>query len=168
MGKIKYYVDVPTLITIYHALFKSRLHYAIISWGCANTTTLQPLRVIQNQALRHISQASRYSKMDTVYLNYRILKLDDLYQFELGKFMFDYTKKCLPKSFNDYFPIISHQRTRASVRGDFHVPRCNKIVGQKSIRSQGPLIWNRMSSEIKSASKNAFKILFKDCIFSKF
>ena len=58
LGKVKYYVDIPTLIEIYHALFKSRLQYAIISWGSANTTTLQPLRIIQNRALRHISQAS--------------------------------------------------------------------------------------------------------------
>ena len=50
LGKIKYYVDVPTLMKIYHALFKSRKQYAIISWGSANKTTLQPLRVIQNCA----------------------------------------------------------------------------------------------------------------------
>ena len=167
LGKIKYYVDVPTLITIYHALFKSRLQYAIICWGSANTTILQSLRTIQNRALRHISQATRYSKMDTVYLNYRILKLDNLYVFELVKFMHDYSKKCLPKSFENCFPVVSHQRTRAATRGDFSIPRCNKVIGQKSIRYQGPKMWNEMSVEIKSASKNIFKILLKNSIFSE-
>ena len=70
LSKIKYYVDVPTLTKIYHALFKSRLQYAILSWGSANTTVLQPLRVLQNRAIRHIARASRYTRMDRLYLNY--------------------------------------------------------------------------------------------------
>ena len=168
LGKIKYYVDTPTLIKIYHALFKSRLQYAIISWGSANTTSLQPLRVLQNRALRHISQTSRYARMDTIYLNYRILKLDHLYKHELAKFMYEYTRKNLPRSFDNFFPVIAHQRTRAAKRGNFLIPRFNKIVGLKSIRCQGPKLWNEICEDLKSSSKDTFKKEFKNLIFANF
>ena len=106
--------------------------------------------------------------MDTIFLNYRILKLDDLFDYELGKFMFQYTKKNLPNSFNNYFPVIAHQRTRAATRGDFYVPRFNKQVGLNSIKYQGPKLWNKLSSELKKASINKFKVEFKNWIFANF
>ena len=43
LSNIKYYVDVQTLMKIYHALFKSKLQYAFFSWGSANIIVLQPL-----------------------------------------------------------------------------------------------------------------------------
>ena len=42
------------------------------------------------------------------FLNYRILKLDNLFDFELGKFMLQYSKKKLSKSFNNYFRVVAH------------------------------------------------------------
>ena len=85
--KLKYHVDVRILINIYHALFKSQFQYAIVSWGSANYTALQSLRVLQNRVLRYISRAPLFTRMDNTYLNYWLLKLEDLYQYELGKFM---------------------------------------------------------------------------------
>ena len=98
LSKLKYYVDMPTITKVYHALFKSRIQYGILSWGSANTTLLQPLRVLQNRAIRHVSRVSRFARMDFVYLNLRLLKLDDIYRFELGKFMHHHHNDLLPKS----------------------------------------------------------------------
>ena len=109
--------------------------------------------------------------MDFVYLNLRILKLDDIFTFELGKFMHQHHKNVLPNSFSDYFQELAtaHQRTtRASVRGDIKVIRCNKAIGQRSLRYQGAKLWNTMSSQIRSANKTTFKSLFRNYIFSKF
>ena len=33
LSKLRYYVNIETLIQVYHALVGSRLHYAIICWG---------------------------------------------------------------------------------------------------------------------------------------
>ena len=103
LSKLRYYVDKPTITKVYHALFKSRIQYGILSLGSANTTLLQPLRVLQNRAIRHISRVSRFARMDFVYLNLRLLKLDDIFTFELGKFMHYHHRNKLPNSFSDYF-----------------------------------------------------------------
>ena len=170
LSKLKYYVNTASLINIYHSLFKSRLQYAIVSWGSANCTTLQPLRVLQNRALRHISRASLYTRMDGLYLNYRILKLNDLYRFELGKFMHQFFNNSLPNSFSGFFQELSQIRqrvTRASARGDYNVLRCKKASGQKSIKYQGAKLWNKLSNDIRLAGKNIFKKQLKSWIFAE-
>ena len=60
----------------------------------------------------------RYTRLDYLYLNLRILKLDDLFELELGKFMHQFHNKKLPKSFAGYFQEVgkSHQRnTRTAI-----------------------------------------------------
>ena len=100
ISNLKYYVDVQTLIKIYHALLKSKLQYGILSWGFANKTALQPIRVLQNRTVHHISRSPLFTRLDNVYLNYRILKFDDLFKLEVGKFMHQFKSKKLPNSFN--------------------------------------------------------------------
>ena len=163
ISKLKYYVDTPTLTKIYHALFKSRLQYAIVCWGSASATILQPICVLQNRVIRHISRAPRYVKLDFLYLNYHILKMDDIYRFELGKFLHHHHNNLLPNSFSTYFQELSvvHQRTtRASARGDYKIISCKKAFGQRSIRYQGAKLWNSLNDDIRSAGKHKFKTLF--------
>ena len=42
---------------------------------------------------------------DALFLEHKILKLKDLYSFQLGQFMFKYNNNHLPKIFNDSFHI---------------------------------------------------------------
>ena len=83
-------MNIKTLIGVYQSLVASHLSYALCAWGKAGITTLQPLRVLQNRAIRFISRAPRYRRLDNDYLNLRILKLDALYEFSVSKFMHQY------------------------------------------------------------------------------
>ena len=108
--------------------------------------------------------------MDGLYLNYRILKLNDLYRFELGKFMHQFFNNSLPNSFSGFFQELSQIRqrvTRASARGDYNVLRCKKASGQKSIKYQGAKLWNKLSNDIRLAGKNIFKKQLKSWIFAE-
>ena len=69
ISKLKYYVETNTLVQVYHALFASRLHYAITCWGSTFDTLLSPIKVLQNRAIRFISKISRYTRLHVVYLN---------------------------------------------------------------------------------------------------
>ena len=171
ISKLKYYADVQTLIKVYHALFKSKLQYGVLSWGTANKTSLQPIRVLQNRTLRHISQAPLFTRLDNIFLNYRILKFDDLFKLEVGKFMHCFKAEKLPKSFNNYFQEVGQVRsrvTRASNRGDLFVIRCNKKVGEKSIKFIGAKYWNDLPLELKNMKYCHFKNELKNYIFANF
>ena len=99
LSKLRYYTNIPTLISVYYSLVCSHLNYALSSWGAASKTVLQPLRVLQNRAIRFISRAPRYRRLDNDYLNLRLLKLDDLHTLSIYKFMHQYHNQKLPDHF---------------------------------------------------------------------
>ena len=60
LSKLRYYVDITILISLYYALIYPFLIYGIIAWGNTYPTTLQPLFVLQKEALRYMT----FSKFD--------------------------------------------------------------------------------------------------------
>jgi len=59
--------------------------------------------------------------------------MDDIYRFELGKFLHHHHNNLLPNSFSTYLQELSvvHQlKTRASARGDYKIIRCKKHLAK--------------------------------------
>ena len=170
-SKLRYYVSKDMLIKVYHALFNSHLQYAILCWGNATATLINRLQVLQNRAIRNMFKIPRYSRLNNYYLNYRILKVDDLFDLEVGKFLHAHSKNCLPNCFSDFFQEIAsvHQyNTRASSNRNYNTISCRSSRGQKSIKYYGPKIWNDIPNSCRDLPKIAFKKQFKNIIFSKF
>ena len=172
ISKLKYYVDTKILVQVYHALIASRLHYAITCWGAAAQTALQPIRVLQNRAVRFISKASRYTRLDVAYLNLRIFKLEDIYKQKTTEFMRDYQQNALPPFFSNYFQGTNHTHnypTHFATRNTFRPLKCKKIFTQRSIRFRAPSYWNELPQHIKTATtKLIFKREYKIHVFSQF
>ena len=138
--------------------------------GLSQQTDLQPIITIQNRAIRYLYKASRYTRLDYLYLNLRILKLDDLLKLEIGKFMHQFYKNSLPNTFSGYFLEVReiHQRnTRVANTLNYVVKRCNKKAGERSIKYIGAKMWNNLPKEIQTANKTKFKTLLANYLFSK-
>ena len=77
--------------------------------------------------------------------------------------MYNYLKKLLPKSFNDFFTTCSdvhnyHKRNRSNYK---HT-RNKKVFNNKTIRTTGLILWNSLQDEIKNANSNKhFRKIFK-------
>ena len=128
--------------------------------GAAGTTILQPLRVLQNRAMRIIFRASRYTRLDHVYLNLRVLKLDDLYKLTIAKFMHQYYHGTLPDQFSGLLfetNSLYHRRLRSSSTSTYRSVRCKKTNTQRSIRHIGPKIWNEVPDLHRNESNFNFK-----------
>ena len=160
ISKLKYYVDTKILIQVYHALIASRIHYAITCWGAAAKTVLNPIRVLQNRAIRFISRASRYTKLDVAYLNLRLLRFEDIYKRKLVQFMYDYKQNSLPPFFLNYFQTprsLHNYPTNYSNSDTFRPIRCKKLISQRSIRFRAPTFWNELPPPIKKCPKKQFQ-----------
>ena len=72
-SKLRYYLDIKTMIEMYHALFNSKLQYAILCWGSASATSISKIQTLQNKAIRNMNKAPRFYRLDNYYLNQRIL-----------------------------------------------------------------------------------------------
>jgi hypothetical protein len=57
LNRIKNFVNVKALKTLYSAMVHSNITYCINVYGCANNSTLKPLVIKQKQAIRIISHA---------------------------------------------------------------------------------------------------------------
>ena len=123
LSKLRHYVDVETLKKVYYALVQAHLQYSIICWGSANKTSLQPLKIIQNRAIRHMYRVPRYTRLDYLYLNLRILKLDDLFELELGKFMHQFHNKKITQVVRGIFSR-SRQITSTQYTHCQHIKLC--------------------------------------------
>jgi hypothetical protein len=98
------------------------------------------------------------------------LKLEDLFELELGKFMHQFYNNKLPKSFAGYFLGVceSHQRnTRAANTLNYVVKKCNKKAGERSVKYLGAKVWNNLPNDIQTANKTKFKTLLTNYLFSK-
>ena len=170
-SKLRYYLNTKTLIEMYHALFNSHLQYAILCWGSTNSTNLYRLQVLQNRAIRNMTKSPRFFRLDNHFLNLRILKVHDLYNLEVAKFMYSYSHNTLPICFSSFFQEMgeSHDyNTRSRNYKYYSTIRCRSSRGQRSIKYQGPKIWNDIPTSCKDASKYSFKKLYKELIFSRY
>jgi len=95
----------------------------------------------------------------------------DICQFQIGFFMFKFTISKLPSMFNSYFiytSSIHHYSTRSSISG-FAMPSVRTKIRQKSIKYQGPLVWNKLLTKIKSSpSVPTFKTKLKQYLLDSY
>ena len=52
LSKLRYYVTLDTLITLYYALLYPFLIYSILIWGNTYPTNIKPLFILQKRAIR--------------------------------------------------------------------------------------------------------------------
>ena len=168
-SKLRYYLNPKTLLEMYHALFNSRLQYAILCWGSASSTNLHRLQVLQNRAIRNMNKAPRFYRLDNYYINQRILKIHELYKLEVAKFMHGHFNGLLPVCFSSFFVEIGNfhtYNTRSTSLRNYNSMAFKSTRGQRSIQYYGPKIWNEIPLSMKSISKNNFKKKYKDLILS--
>ena len=159
LSKLRYYTNIKTLLQVYDSLIGSRLNYGLIVWGSAGKTALQPIRVLQNRAIRMISRAPRFRRLDNDYLNLRILKLDDMYKTLVLRFMHQNHHSKLPNYFFNFFPVTERRfYSTRNVNSNFLMPihRTKKVM-ERSLKYIGPKLWQTVPSENISLQARLFK-----------
>ena len=140
LSKLRYYVTLDTLITLYFALLYPFLICGILIWGNTYPTNIKPLFILQKRAIR----LTTFSKFDEhtspLFKITGILKFFDLVTLPISLFMFKFHKKLLPTVFDTYFRPIStihNYRTRLSSKDAFSLPRIRTNYGIFNIRISG-------------------------------
>ena len=82
--KIKPYVNIKTLRTLYYCLIYFHLQYCISSWGRASQTTLRLLKTTQKRILRIITKSPYCTPSTPLFSELELLKLDDIYKLKIA------------------------------------------------------------------------------------
>ena len=159
LNKLRHIFPSSALL-IYFALVHPHLLYGLPIWEITFPTYLQKLQRLQNKALRIISNCNPKTSTTPFFYEYKILKIQDLYYFEISKIMHQYSNKHLLICFTSFFTQTSsiHNRsTRSNIRNDLYLPHFLSSGCQRSIKFQGAKIWNSISPHIRNQSFNTFK-----------
>ena len=172
LNKLRFFFSPETtLLLLCYALVHPHLLYALPVWGCTFPSYLRKLQCLQNKAIRIIFNSNRLTSVTPIFHALEILKIEDLFKYEVGKLMFQFSKKTLLVCFSSLFTYTSaiHNRsTRSQSLNNLYLPNYSTRRCQRCICFQGTKIWNSISSEIKILSYNRFKICLKKQLLANY
>ena len=84
-------------------MFQPHLNYGAILWGNASKQLVRPIEVKQRKAVRILNNAAYNAHSDPLFKSNKILKFQDIYQFQINKFMYQVYHKQLPITLSQMF-----------------------------------------------------------------
>ena len=190
LAKLKPYLKDNLLKNIYYSLVYSHLSYGIEAWGSAAKANLYKLNILQNKAVRILSGIQYFQlhgqepgplpSSEPLYKNLEILKLEDIFQLGIAKFVYSALTFEGPSNFHNWFSYayeVHNHSTRSGAeitRSNYfdigtavqtytlHLKGSNNKFGEKMIKKSGPVIWNSIPRDIQDATSiTTFKYQLK-------
>ena len=156
--------------SVYYSLIYSHIIYAIEAWGSAFKTELEKILVLQKRAMRLMTYNDMYPTVcgplissDPTFVKLESLKVFDIYQFQVSKFIFKCINKIAPVNFQNWFSI-NHERygycTSSTINimdgkktNNLFIPTARTSnYGMKLLKVEGPRIWNALPNSIKNTT----------------
>ena len=134
-------------------------------WGAVYQSHLSKLVILQKRVVRVIHGVPPRTHTEPLFLELNVLKVNNLYKYSIALFMY----KLNSSELSDIFPMFLHNyeihdyETRQLKQ--FHIPMCHTNLTKMSIKYQGPLIRNDISSNVDvdcsiGTSKKRAKLYF--------
>ena len=120
--KLRHFVSLEILKSVYCAVFYPFLSYGITVLGATLGQYLKPVLVSQKKVVR----AMTFSDPSDL----QILKLDDTYHVHVSSFVYECYNNLAPNHFSDYFTQVSdihHHNISGASHGDFLLKRKNTL-----------------------------------------
>ena len=155
LSKVRHYVPKEQLKSIYYAIFSSHMVYGCQVWGQNHSLHLERIFKLQNRALRTINFEDWHADSNPLYIDNKILKLQDFVRLQNCLFIHDYLNNSLPKCFDDYYfklnSIYINLQTRNSNLGClFSFSKNTTQYGLNSITQKSINTWNSISKDLNT------------------
>ena len=198
LAKLKGNMNRDLLVNIYYCLVFSYLSYGVEAWGSACQSDLSKINVLQKKAVRIIT-GNQYFQIfgetpgplpsaDPLFKELKFLDFNDIYKFNIAKFVYLTLCEKSPQIFHDWFKYthqVHSHATKSAVIISQNNPFESGIVqqtytlftrhsnlenfGRKMIQVSGPLIWNEIPFPIQdSVSISTFKTYLKEYYIDKY
>ena len=169
--KLRQFMPRSVLLMLYYSFVHAHLLYALPVWASTYPTYLKRLQVLQNKAIRIISKIQPRESITKQYFNLKILKIEEMYNFETAKIMHKASTNSLPSPLNLYFKNIDNVHncaTRGSIQNNYFLPRFKTKKTQRSIKFQGVFTWNKINLEIRKLHYKKFCSKYKTLLLQKY
>ena len=132
--KIRNFVNINTLKTIYYAIFDSHINYANVIWA-QNFNAVKRVCIFEKEAQRSISFQPRDCHSSPLFKKHNLLIFEDKIQLENVLLVSKYFNNILPSIFGKWFTLSSdmhNYNTAASSTGKLFKPSFRTSVYGKN------------------------------------
>lgn len=155
--KARRVLNVSSLIKLYYAFVYPYLTYCIEVWGAAKASDLNSIHKIQKRVLRIITFSSYSSSTIALFKRFKILRVNEIYNYMTLIFMFKFNSYQLPSIFTNMFECNRNVYPTRS-KNKLHIPIGRTASVYKIVRFLGVSLWNRLPQDIRfSNSLSIFK-----------
>ena len=148
---MKNILDQKHLNLLYGAYCKSILEYGAILFTGASATSLRPIIILQNKALRIITNSHYLASAAPLFRELRLLPLDRIIDFYSCRLMFDYKFGLLPEALDGtWIPASEIHGRFLRNEHDYFVNRARTNFVKNLPLNSIPARWNNLPNEIKS------------------
>ena len=139
------------MMTLYYSLFYPYIDYGITLWGASYTHHINKLQTSQKKAIRLITGSKYNDHTDPLFRSTKMLKIKDMYEYKMAKFMYLFNTNILPKPISEMLTMnteIHDHFTRN--RKNPHIQYRRTQIASKTLRHRGPIFLYKIPSEIKA------------------
>ena len=156
--RIRSCLNLSASLTYYYSFIHPYLRYGLIFWNSVNANLFNKLIKLQKKIVRLITNSGRYEQSEPLFKKCKVLKLFDLFRIETCKFIHH------DIIYNSHSDFVTHSEIHSyptRYRSNLVRPFNRLNVGSKFINSAGVILYNSLSSDIRSAPISDFKFLMK-------
>ena len=130
LHRLKYIYPQNVLITLYKSLFVPHINYGSLVWGHAGGA----LDKIQKKAVRTITYSNYVAHSEPLLKELNLLKVKDLFELKILKFLFKLYHNTLPTYFNSYRSYLEKIVTPYTLRPHpLPVPRVSHVFAEAGL-----------------------------------
>ena len=129
---------------LYFSLVHSRINYRLSCWGGTYDTNLKPIYIQQKMFLRIISKKGRMEPSYPLFSDNKVLPLKYMFVFKVLQIFYKVSGN-LPEITNLYKDVLRNPKL-------FVTPRTHLTNFEKCYIFQGPRIYNKLPTELKTCT----------------
>ena len=153
----------------YYAYFYSRINYGIELYSQCTSKLLKRIQVKQNNALKVLYKRDYFTPTNELHKDMDLLKVKDIANQKILKFVHKQQKGDTPEAFSNYFPAVNTiHEVNTRQKENLLVPR-GSIFAKKSMKYRGPVLWNNVNTDIQeNESSKTFAKQIKKVILDSY
>ena len=166
ISRVRSILPLQILVLLYNTFIHPYLAYCNIIWRTAKISSLNPLLLLQNRAVRMCTNSSYRASSGPLFIKLRVLNTFDLNNYLTAIFMHKYLNNFLPASCNIFIqsPVVTFNYNLRNV-GIFKINRYTTSYKENCISIRGPKLWNYLSNYISTSLSLS---LFKKMLYELF
>ena len=149
-SKIRYFVKLTLLRTIYYAFFDTHLRHGCQIWGQNQSKIVEAIKRIQNRTLWILNFKDLRGSVDYLYKESKIDKLKIIIIKANCWLVYDQLKNNLPETFSIFFTLNTQLHKDNTRKNRLILPKVKTIsYGSNSITLKAIKQWNEIQNFVK-------------------